>query len=266
MRAQEGLREAGVEAEIAVHAGDDFREDFLGAMVAGLKGVLVDRWGRYEEGSYFQGRGCVIRRLTQLADLLMASAMLIYCSPAQLNLMKFKVGGLTVELVEGDITELEADAIVNAANPYLKHGGGVAAAIVRKGGWEIQEESDRYVREHGPVPVGGVAVTGAGKLKARYVIHAVGPRYGEEGADEELASAIRSALAKAEELDLRSIALPAISTGAYGYPLDKCARIMARTIKAFAASARSLKRVIVCLYGRRAYEIFEEVFREKLCR
>jgi len=178
--------------------------------------------------------------------------------------MEFRVGRLTVELVEGDITELEADAIVNAANPYLKHGGGVAAAIARKGGWEIQEESDKYVREHGPVPVGGVAVTGAGRLKARYVIHAVGPRYGEEKADEKLASAINSALMKADELGLKSIALPAISTGAYGYPLDRCARTMARTIKRFAAGARSLEKVIVCLYGRRAYEVFEEIFKEEL--
>jgi len=177
---------------------------------------------------------------------------------------RFSVGRLTVELVEGDITELEADAIVNAANQYLKHGGGVAAAIVRKGGYEIQEESDRWVREHGPVPVGGVAVTGAGRLKAKYVIHAVGPRYGEEGGDEKLASAIRNSLEKAEELGLRSVAMPAISTGAFGYPYERCARIMARVLREFGQRARSLERVIVCLYGRQAYETFERVFAEEL--
>lgn len=176
----------------------------------------------------------------------------------------FKVSGLTVELVEGDITELEADAIVNAANEYLKHGGGVAAAIVRKGGYVIQEESDRYVREHGPVPVGGVAVTGAGRLKAKYVIHAVGPRYGDPQGDEKLASAIRNSLLKAEELKLESIAMPAISTGVFGYPYERCARIMARVLKEFAPTARSLKKVVVCLYGRQAYETFERVFEEEL--
>jgi O-acetyl-ADP-ribose deacetylase (regulator of RNase III) len=178
--------------------------------------------------------------------------------------LSFNLGRLVVELVEGDITELEADAIVNAANEYLKHGGGVAAAIVRKGGWVIQEESDRYVREHGPVPVGGVAVTGAGRLKARYVIHAVGPRYGDPQGDEKLASAIRNSLLKAEELGLESIALPAISTGVFGYPYERCARIMARVLKEFAPSAKSLKRVVVCLYGREAYETFRRVFEEEL--
>lgn len=178
--------------------------------------------------------------------------------------LSFNLGRLVVELVEGDITELEADAIVNAANEYLKHGGGVAAAIVRKGGWVIQEESDRYVREHGPVPVGGVAVTGAGRLKAKYVIHAVGPRYGDPQGDEKLASAIRNSLLKAEELGLESIALPAISTGAFGYPYERCARIMAGVLKEFAPSAKSLKRVVVCLYGREAYETFRRVFEEEL--
>jgi O-acetyl-ADP-ribose deacetylase (regulator of RNase III) len=178
--------------------------------------------------------------------------------------LSFNLGRLVVELVEGDITELEADAIVNAANEYLKHGGGVAAAIVRKGGWVIQEESDRYVREHGPVPVGGVAVTGAGRLKAKYVIHAVGPRYGDPQGDEKLASAIRNSLLKAEELGLESIALPAISTGVFGYPYERCARIMARVLKEFAPSAKSLKKVIVCLYGREAYETFRRVFEEEL--
>jgi O-acetyl-ADP-ribose deacetylase (regulator of RNase III) len=178
--------------------------------------------------------------------------------------LSFNLGRLVVELVEGDITELEADAIVNAANEYLKHGGGVAAAIVRKGGWVIQEESDRYVMEHGPVPVGGVAVTGAGRLKAKYVIHAVGPRYGDPQGDEKLASAIRNSLLKAEELSLESIALPAISTGVFGYPYERCARIMARVLKEFAPSAKSLKKVIVCLYGREAYETFRRVFEEEL--
>lgn len=169
-----------------------------------------------------------------------------------------------MELVEGDITSLEADAIVNAANRWLKHGGGVALAIVRRGGHVIQEESDEYVRRHGPLPVGGVAVTGAGRLKARYVIHAVGPRFGDPRGDELLAAAVRNSILKAEELGLRSIALPAISTGVYGYPYRRAARIMAKVLKEVAPRLRSVERVIVCLYGDEAYRVFEEEFSKAL--
>mgnify|MGYP000473221537 CR=1 FL=1 len=177
---------------------------------------------------------------------------------------RFTINRLEVVVVKGDITDIEADAIVNAANPYLKHGGGVAGAIVKRGGYTIQRESDEYVRVHGPVPVGGVAVTGAGKLKARYIIHAVGPVYGEEGGDEKLASAINSALNKAEELKLNTIALPAISTGVYGYPLEKCAEIMANVLREFSRAASSISRVTVCLYDEKAFNIFNKVFNEVL--
>jgi len=173
---------------------------------------------------------------------------------------EYKFENLTVLLIQGDITELKVDAIVNAANSYLKHGGGVAGAIVRKGGRIIQEESDRYVREHGPVPVGGVAVTSAGKLKAKYVIHTVGPVYGEEIGDEKLASAIRSSLEKAEELGLNSIAMPAISTGIFGYPYERCASIMFNEILKFSEEAKSVKKIVVCLYTDEAYKVFEKVF------
>jgi len=95
--------------------------------------------------------------------------------------MGYKVGKMRVSLIKGDITEAEADAIVNAANSILEHGGGVAEVIVRKGGWEIQEESREYVRRFGPVPAGEVTVTKAGRLKVKYIIHTVGPRYGIGG-------------------------------------------------------------------------------------
>ena len=170
----------------------------------------------------------------------------------------FTLNRLNVVILKGDITDIEADAIVNSANPYLKHGGGVAGAIVRKGGSIIQMESDEYVRIHGPVPVGDVAVTSAGRLKAKYIIHAVGPIYGEEDGDRKLSSAIRSALSKAEELKLNTIALPAISTGIYGYPLERCAEIMANVLKEF--SNTSLVKVILCLYDDRAFNIFNRVF------
>ncbi len=169
--------------------------------------------------------------------------------------------GFEVHLVKGDITKIEADAIVNAANSYLSHGGGVAWAIVRRGGEAIQRESDQYVREHGPVPVGEVAVTGAGSLRAKYVIHAVGPRYGLEGEDK-LHSAIRRSLEKAEELGLRSLALPAISTGIYGYPMEVCARVMASVLRSY--KPKILEKVIVVLYDDMAYSTFEKVFTREL--
>ncbi len=172
-------------------------------------------------------------------------------------MFEYNINDLKVILIQGDITEVSADAIVNAANSYLMHGGGVAYAIVKKGGYEIQEESNRYIKEHGPVKVGEVAVTGAGRLNARYVIHAVGPRYGVEG-DDKLESAVRKSLEKADELKLTSIALPAISTGIYGYPYHTCARIMANVLKEY--KPRTLKSVIIVLYDSEAYHVFKNVF------
>jgi O-acetyl-ADP-ribose deacetylase (regulator of RNase III) len=125
-------------------------------------------------------------------------------------------------LVQGDITERDVDAIVNAANSHLKHGGGVAGAIVRKGGDIIQRESD----EIGYTPVGTAVMTTAGRLPATYVIHAVGPRMGEGGEDEKLRSAVMSVLALASEKGLQSISLPAISSGIFGFPKDRCANIL----------------------------------------
>jgi len=145
------------------------------------------------------------------------------------------LGDREIEIVTGDITDEEVDAIVNAANSHLAHGGGVAAAIVRAGGYEIQRESDEYVRKHGPVPTGEAAVTGAGKLKARYVIHAVGPvwRGGNEGEEKLLRKAVQSALMRAHELKLRSVSMPAISMGIFGFPKDRGTRIMLKAIADF---------------------------------
>ncbi len=146
--------------------------------------------------------------------------------------------GHRVVLVQGDLTEEEADALVNAANAYLKHGGGVAGALARKGGPQIQAESDEWVRRHGPVPVGGVAVTGAGRLKARFLIHAVGPVWsgGTQGEDRALAEAIRNALEAARERGCERIAMPAISTGIFGFPKERAAPIVWEAIAAFAAA------------------------------
>ncbi len=134
--------------------------------------------------------------------------------------------GRVLHVVRGDITEEEVDAIVNAANEQLAHGGGVAGAIVRAGGREIQDESRQWVREHGDVPTGGAAITGAGNLKARYVIHAVGPVWGMGNEETLLAGAVKSALALADEHSLRSVSLPAISTGIYGFPKPLGAQVI----------------------------------------
>lgn len=164
-----------------------------------------------------------------------------------------------IEIIEGDLTALSVDAIVNAANSALQHGGGVAGAIARRGGPSIQRESD----EIGHVPVGSVAVTGAGSLSARWVIHAVGPRMGEGNEDDKLRSATRAALEKAEAIGARSIAFPAISTGIFGYPIDRCAAIMLRTAREYRQEASTLERVVFCLFGSEAHQCFLREYEEQ---
>jgi O-acetyl-ADP-ribose deacetylase (regulator of RNase III) len=157
---------------------------------------------------------------------------------------------------------MATDAIVNAANEYLAHGGGVAGAIARKGGSAIQRESDEWVRRHGPVPTGSAAITSGGNLKARYVIHAVGPVYdGTPRSAELLASAVRAALKMADDHGLRSVALPAISTGIFGYPLEEAAEVILRTAIAYLQQKTGLEQVVFCLYGRSAYETFATVLK-----
>lgn len=145
-------------------------------------------------------------------------------------------GGTTIQVCHGDLTRETTEAIVNAANGHLSHGGGVAGAIVRRGGEQIQSESDRWVREHGPVPTGQAAVTGAGALACMSVIHAVGPVWngGTDNEDELLRSAVINSLVKAEQLGLHSVALPAISSGIFGFPKARCARIMVAAACEFA--------------------------------
>jgi O-acetyl-ADP-ribose deacetylase (regulator of RNase III) len=130
--------------------------------------------------------------------------------------------GKIIRLVKGDITFRNVDVVVNAANSNLKHGGGVAAAIVRIGGQIIQEESDKI----GFVPVGSAAITTSGKLPCKAVIHAVGPRMGEGDENAKLRSAIRASLLIASEKKFRDIAIPAVSSGIFGFPKDKCAAIL----------------------------------------
>lgn len=162
-----------------------------------------------------------------------------------------------IELEQGDITAFEVDAIVNAANEHLQLGAGVAGAIRRRGGPSIQRECDRI----GHCPTGGAVVTGGGDLPAKWVIHAVGPVWRGGGEDEErlLASAIFSSLEKADEVGAKSIALPAISTGIYGFPLDRAAEISIAQARRFAGRARSVERIVFCLFDGNALSAFREV-------
>ena len=147
----------------------------------------------------------------------------------QINLDNNKI----LRLVEGDITERNVDVIVNAANSYLKHGGGVAAAIVRKGGAVIQDESDMIITAKGLVPVGSAVITTAGRLPCKAVIHTVGPRMGEGNEDYKLRKAVKSSLLLASEKGFTSISMPAISSGIFGFPKDRCARILVEESKTF---------------------------------
>ncbi len=141
----------------------------------------------------------------------------------------------TIQIVQGDITAETTDAIVNAANEYLQHGAGVAGAIVRRGGQVIQQESDAWVREHGTVSHSHPAWTSGGLLPAKYVIHAVGPVWGDGDEDKKLSDAVHGSLQVADELKLSSISMPAISTGIFGFPKERAAGVILSTIKNYFA-------------------------------
>jgi len=169
---------------------------------------------------------------------------------------EIRVRSATIRIVERDITEMEVDAIVNAANSALKMGGGVAGAILRKGGRKIQDECDKI----GYCPVGGAVITTGGNLKAKYVIHAVGPRYGEGNEDEKLRNATLNSLKLADKHGLRSIAFPAISTGIFGFPKQRCAEIMLPTTKSYLKNQKTgLGQVIFCLFDQETFDLFRSI-------
>jgi O-acetyl-ADP-ribose deacetylase (regulator of RNase III) len=141
----------------------------------------------------------------------------------------------TIQIVQGDITTETVDAIVNAANEHLQHGGGVAWAISEKGGSAIQRESDAWIQQHGPVSHAQPAWTSGGLLPAKYVIHAVGPVWGDGDEDKKLSEAVTGSLRVAEELKCSSIAMPAISTGIFGFPKDRAAEIIFKSIFQYCA-------------------------------
>lgn len=171
--------------------------------------------------------------------------------------LSIQLEGTQLDLISGDITDLEVDAVVNAANEELQLGTGVSGAIREKGGPSIQEECDRI----GGTPVGTAVLTGGGNLKARHVIHAVGPRMGEGEEDRKLQSAIRSSLALADRHSLRSIALPAISSGNFGFPMDRCARILLTEVYRYLQGGTKIERVIISLFDDETFEIFKRELR-----
>jgi O-acetyl-ADP-ribose deacetylase len=146
------------------------------------------------------------------------------------------VGDTRIVALTGDLTRQEVDAIVNAANAHLQHGGGVAAAIARAAGPVLQRESDAWVAEHGPLRDGLAAVTSAGRLPCRFVVHVAGPVHdpGREDNADRLGTAVVAALDAAAEHGARSLAFPAISAGIYGYPLDEATAVLAGTVTTWA--------------------------------
>lgn len=161
-----------------------------------------------------------------------------------------------LKIVEGNIVTLKVDAVVNAANKSLILGGGVAGAIRNFGGPSIQEECNAI----GPVEVGEAVLTGAGNLNAEYVIHAVGPVYGEGDEDIKLANATLNCLKIAQKKNIKSIAFPAISTGIFHFPIKRCAEIMIKVAMDFLKENETPKEIVLCLYGERAYTIFQGTF------
>jgi len=174
--------------------------------------------------------------------------------------MKVNIENRVLEILEADITEMQTDAIVNAANARLILGGGVAGAIKRKGGPKIQEACNKI----GGTFVGGAVITTGGNLKAKYVIHAVGPRLGEGNEDEKLKNATLNSLKLADDNNLKSISFPAISTGIFGFPIERCAQIMLKTIIDYLKGKTCLEKVVFCLFGQDSYQVFANQLKKEV--
>jgi O-acetyl-ADP-ribose deacetylase (regulator of RNase III) len=172
--------------------------------------------------------------------------------------------GQTLQIVQGDITIEKVDALVNAANDHLLHGGGVAAAIVKKGGHIIQQESYDWIETKGVVSHSHPAWTSAGLLPAKYVIHAVGPVWGDGEEDAKLAAAVTGTLRVADELNLTSIAMPAISTGIFGFPRDRAAGIIFKSINTYfgAKGDSPVKLVRIVLFDDATVNVFLDIWKK----
>ncbi len=184
--------------------------------------------------------------------------------------MEFQVGKAILQLIKGDITDVEADAIVNAANSSLMGGGGVDGAIHRKGGSKILEECKRIRATEWPdgLPTGKAVITSGGNLKAKHVIHTVGPVWlgGFHVEAELLKQAYKNSLRLAVAKGLKTIAFPSISTGAYGYPIEDASRIAVRTVKEFLEKEDKLEKVVFVLFSERDFEIYFETAKSILAR
>jgi len=166
-----------------------------------------------------------------------------------------KIAGITIDLLQGDITEMECDAIVNAANNRLWMGGGVAGAIKRKGGVEIEKEAVAK----GPIQIGEAIWTSAGSLKAKFVIHAAVMGDDRRTDETKIYKATKSSLLLADQLGLKSIAFPALGTGVGGFPYKESAKAMLRAIEEVAPSLKNLQQITFVLWGEEAYNSFKEV-------
>ena len=178
--------------------------------------------------------------------------------------MEVVINQTRLSLMQGDITRQETEAVVNAANSSLMGGGGVDGAIHRAGGPAILEECKKIRAERGPLPVGEAVITTAGNMKARYVIHTVGPIWhgGDTGEPELLASAYRESLKLASENHLSSISFPSISTGAYGYPVAQAAKVALQSVRTFLHSDTSIKEVVFVLFDHHTYTIYRQALEE----
>ncbi len=174
--------------------------------------------------------------------------------------------GQTIQIIQGDITTEQVDAIVNAANDELQHGGGVAWAISKKGGAAIQKESDDWIRQHGPVPHTHPAWTSGGLLPSKFVIHAVGPVWlsGKDDEDLKLEQAVTGSLRVADELKCESIAFPAISTGIFGFPKDRAAGIIYSAIEEyFRKNESNINAVKLVLFDQATVDVFGNIWQDK---
>ncbi len=172
--------------------------------------------------------------------------------------MEWNISGLALQLAQGDITrQPDLDAIANAANSTLRGGGGVDGAIHRAAGPLLKQESSRL----GPIGPGEAVITGAYDLPNRYVIHCVGPVYGRDIPEKQLlASCYQKAMELSEKRKAKSLGLPAISTGVYGYPMDEAAAVMVETISKTAPRLQNLKLIRVVLFDARSMQVHEDVF------
>ena len=174
--------------------------------------------------------------------------------------------GVEIKLIEGDITLSDAEAITNPANKQLMHGGGLAGLLARKAGPSFQTESSQWVQEHGPVSHESPAHTGAGELPFKAVIHAVGPVWGSGDEEHKLQAAVRGSLQLADQLQLKSLALPAISTGIFRYPVEKAAHVILSAVQDFSRreEVQFLREIQIVVYGSQSAGVFQQIWDENI--